>query len=119
MPDDPPPGDLIVRQHDDLTIVRINSEQLDGALEVQRVSGAIAHVIAASASGKIILDLKRVRYFSSAGLGMLIDLTQRAKAKGGKLIISHPENVMPMIKVARMGRLLNLAEDPKAASKLF
>ncbi|HLL88590.1 MAG TPA: STAS domain-containing protein [Tepidisphaeraceae bacterium] len=117
--DDAPPSELIVRQHDDVTVVRINTEQLNGILEVQRVSAAIANVIDTSRWGKVILDLKRIRFFSSAGLGMLIEMTQRAKARGGKLVISHPEHVMPMIKVSRMDRLLNLADDPKAASKMF
>ncbi|HEV7297814.1 MAG TPA: STAS domain-containing protein [Tepidisphaeraceae bacterium] len=113
------PEDLVVRQHEDITVVRIKLENLSGIMEIDRISRDLVRMVDDGGVTKLILDLKYTRFFSSSALGMLILLAQKLNAKGGKLVISHPEHILPLLKVTRMGNLFQIADDPKAASKLF
>ena len=38
----------------------------------------------------IILDLKELTYISSAGIGLLMSLTQKLRSNGGELILINP-----------------------------
>ncbi len=110
--------DLVVRKHGDITIVRIKTENLSGVMDIERISRELHHMIDGGIS-KLILDLKYTKFFSSAALGMLIEIAQKLNLKHGRLVISHPEHILPLLKVTRIGNLFQIAEDPTAASKLF
>ena len=112
------PEDLVVRKHEDITIVRIKTENLSGIIDIERISRELLKVVAGDVR-KLILDLKYTKFFSSSALGMLIELAQTLNRKGGQLVISHPEHILPLLKITRLGHLFQIADDPKAASKLF
>jgi anti-anti-sigma factor len=116
----PNPGeeDLVIRKHEDITIVRIKTENLSGVMDVERVTRDLHRLIDQGVK-KLILDLKYTKFFGSAALGMLIEIAQKLNMKHGKLVISHPEHILPLLRVTRIGNLFETAEDPKAASKLF
>jgi anti-anti-sigma factor len=111
-------GDLVVRKHGDITIVRIKTENLSGVLDIERISRELNRLIDEGVM-KLILDLKYTKFFSSAALGMLIELAQKLNRKTGRLVISHPEHILPLLKVTRIGNLFQIADDPTAAAKLF
>ena len=50
---------------------------------------------------------------------MLIELGQKLGQNGGRLVLSHPEHILPLLKVAGVGHLFTIADDPTGASKLF
>lgn len=110
--------DLVVRKHEDITIVRIKTENLSGILDIERITRELTQLVEGDVR-KLILDLKYTKFFSSSALGMLIALAQILNRKGGQLVISHPEHILPLLKITRVGNLFQIADDPKAASKLF
>jgi len=114
----PEDNELVVRKHGDITIVRIKTENLSGSFDIERISREIKQIVDAGVY-KLIVDLKYTKFFSSAALGTLIEVAQQLNRKGGKLVISHPEHIMPLLKVTRTGHLFQIADDPTAASKMF
>ena len=68
---------------------------------------------------RLVLDMKNIRYAGSAALGMLLAIAQRMKAKGGKLVLSHPETVAELLRISKTERMFTTAPDPKAAMAML
>jgi anti-anti-sigma regulatory factor len=62
-----------------------------------------------------VFDFKYVRHASSAALGLLIALQKKMDTNGGKMILSHSENIRDLLHVSRTSSLFRLADDPKSA----
>jgi anti-anti-sigma factor len=114
----PQDNELVVRTHGDITIVRIKTENLSGILDIERMARELTRIVDGGVF-KLVVDLKYTKFLSSAALGMLIEVAQRLSRKGGKLVISHPEHIMPLLKVTGTRHLFQIADDPSAATKLF
>lgn len=68
---------------------------------------AVDNLLSAGAT-RIVINLEHVRYVDSAGLGTLIEMHRKAKAKGGHMKLS---NLGPNLKQAlEISRLLPLFE---------
>jgi hypothetical protein len=96
-----------IRQWEDVTIVRLKISDLTNIVEVRRLSQDLLGLVDNGAVN-MILDLKYARHFG-----------RRINLKDGKLVISHPEHILPVLQVTKIGRLFETAPDPKAAAKLF
>jgi anti-anti-sigma factor len=110
--------DYAVRTFDDVTVVRLKNQNLTSILDINQLNSELEALIDQGAH-KLVLDLKNVRYVGSAALGMLLSLYQRAKAAGGRLILSHPEHIEELLRVSRTSRIFETAPDPKAAVAMF
>jgi anti-sigma B factor antagonist len=65
---------------------------------------------------KVVVDLSRVTYMDSSGLGTLVVLAGRMDRSGGKLVISGAGGkVRQVIEMARVDRLLGMYGDVQAA----
>jgi len=111
-------ADLLVREVQGVTIVRVRYANFDGMAEIHRMSGELDQILDRGVR-KLVFDLKYVRHAGSAALGLLIALQKKMDAKGGKLIVSHAEKIDELLKVSRTGHLFKLAPDPRAAFKMF
>ncbi len=61
-----------------------------------------------SGATRMVINLERVNYVDSAGLGALIEMHRKAKAKGGRLLLC---NLGPKLKQAlEIARLLPIFE---------
>jgi anti-anti-sigma factor len=110
--------DLVIRQRGAITIIRIKTANLTSILDVTRMNRDIAELIAAGQT-RLVLDLKYVRYAGSAALGMLLDIANRIRSAGGKLVLSHPENIEELLRVSKTIRLFTLAPDPREAIRML
>ena len=55
----------------------------------------------------IFLDMLRVEYLCSAGIGAILKAYKKAGKEGGKLIIEHPsENVMYVLRITSLDGML-------------
>ncbi len=98
----------------DVFIVRLRLENLLNIIDVNRL-GAQLDGIVDNGARKLVLDLKNTTFIGSAALGMLLALSQRLRSLDGRMILSHPEHIEPLLKVSRTERLFELAPDPRAA----
>ena len=110
--------DFITRTQGDILIARFKTESLVNAHDIDRIQTRLLAMVDAG-SRKVVLDFKNVQFVSSAMLGMMIALSKKLAERHGKLVISHPEHLLELLKVSRTERLFTLADDPKQAIKLF
>ncbi len=110
--------DIVVRDVKGVTIVRLKNANLTGMLEIQHVTSELNQLIEKGVR-KLVFDFKYVRHAGSAALGMLIALQKKMDARGGKMVISHSENIAELLTVSRTSSLFKQAGDPKAAFAMF
>jgi len=114
----PDADDFITRTQGDILIVRFKTEALINVHDIERIHSGISALIAGGVR-KLILDFKNVLYTSSATLGVMIAINKELAAVNGKMVVSHPEHLMPLLKVSKTKKLFVLADDPKQAMELF
>lgn len=65
----------------------------------------------------VLFDLKKMVHIDSSGLGVLVQVLQKAKAGGGKVVLaalqSGPKIVFDITKVSRVFEIVPTAEDAK------
>ena len=108
----------LVRQLDDVTIVRLKDQNLTGSLEMMQISEQLNRMVEGG-TRKLVLDLKHVRFCGSAGLGMLIGLNRKLKAAGGQFVLSHTEHIDQLLEISWTAKLFKIAADPKQAVTMF
>jgi len=68
----------------------------------------------------VVLDLAEVDYFASAMLGLLVNIRQRVRALGGKLVIAAaPKRLLDTILTTSMDRLFTFASNVDEARRLL
>lgn len=73
-----------------------------------------------NAGWRFAIDLSEVSLLASAGLGALLTLNKSCKAGGGKLVLfGLNEDILGMMKIARLDKILTIKPDRDAALKLF
>ncbi len=78
---------------------------LAGRLDAAQVDRAKAAL--GGATGTVVVDLARLDYISSAGLGLMIALHQRLSAGGGSLRIASPNAlVRNVFRLSRLDQLI-------------
>ena len=110
--------DLVVREVNGVTIVRLKNANLTGVLEIQHITSEFDQLLDRGVR-KLIFDFKYVRHAGSAALGLLIALQKKVDKLVGKLVLSHSENIAELLQVSRTASLFKLANDPKAAFAMF
>lgn len=108
---------MFVRQVDGLTIVRLRGPTLTDSHELAHITTEIDNLLAAG-NKRLILDLKHVQFAGSAALGMLIKVQNHVTAAGGKLVISHPEQLAELLRVSQTASLFTIANDLSEARKM-
>jgi anti-anti-sigma factor len=111
-------ADLLVRNVQGVTIVRVRYPNLDGLIEIQRITAELDALLARGVR-KLVFDFKYVKHAGSASLGLLIALQKKMDARGGTLVLSHAERVEELLSVSRTASLFKRAPDPRAAFKMF
>lgn len=110
--------DYKVRNLKGVTVVRLKNPNLTGILEVTRISEEIKTMIDEGVR-KLVICFKHVEHCGSAGLGLLIGVNKKLQDVGGKMVLSHPENIEELLRISKIGSLFKVASDPKAALLMF
>jgi anti-anti-sigma regulatory factor len=111
-------ADLVVREVKGITIVRLKNANLTGILEIQHITSEMDLMLERGVR-KLVFDFKYTRHVGSAALGLLIALQKKLDRLGGKMVLSHTENIAELLQVSRTVSLFTLASDPKAAFAMF
>lgn len=109
---------FVVRNEGDVTIVRLKTANLTGIVDVNQISTELSAMVNGGCR-KLVLDMKNVQFMGSAGLGMLLALTQSLRSQKGRLVLSHPESIMELLTVSRTTRLFETAANPRDAIELL
>lgn len=92
--------------------------EIDGRLVAAVAPALRDEVIAKMSDGvNVLLDLGRMVHIDSSGLGVLVQILQKAKSGGGKMIIAAlqpgPKIVFDITKVSRVFEIVPTVADAK------
>jgi anti-sigma B factor antagonist len=103
-------------------LLQTEEHQLEGGITVVALSGKLAlgresqrienivDNLAKKGARKVILDLSKVDYIDSAGIGLLALASGKTKEAGGKLVVvSGSGRVMEMLKLTQMTAVLTVS----------
>jgi anti-anti-sigma factor len=76
-----------VHNHGDLHVIELTLPIVVDPVEFDRLNEATGSLAERAAAERWVLDLSRVEYVGSALLGLLVNLRQRIKTGGGRLVI--------------------------------
>ena len=91
---------------------------IDGRLVAAVVPGIREDVLGRITDGvNVLFDLSRMVHIDSSGLGVLVQILQKAKAGGGKVVLAAlqpgPKIVFDITKVSRVFEIVPTVEDAK------
>ncbi|HWE94271.1 MAG TPA: STAS domain-containing protein [Tepidisphaeraceae bacterium] len=71
----------------DATVVELSLPQALDSEEFDRLNEALLSLLGERPEGRWVLDLSRLSYMGSSALGLMVNLRQRVKQGGGKLVL--------------------------------
>ena len=90
---------------------------MEGDLIGDEVGPNIAELVSDSVEAGIktvVIDLEKVRYISSSGLGLLITLLTKMKNAGGELFLTAPsEHVKKLLLITKLNGIFTVVESVK------
>lgn len=108
---------ILIEQQHGVTVATIPVEELDAgnAGEFKRDIAPILQT-----STKLVLDLSRLRFVDSSGLGaMLSCLRQLTSNRGDLKLCGMSKQVRTLFEVVRMHRIFDIYADPEEAVRAF
>lgn len=106
-----------LRQYGTQTVVSFYTPTLINAAEVERVRADLLRLVDEGKQTRLILDFKRVQFFSSQLIGVLLTLNKKLAAGGGGglILCGVSERLMELLKISRLDRLLTIKGSRKEA----
>ena len=109
--------DLVLHQSGDVTVATVPVEELD-ASNAGEFKRDMTPVI--DASTKMVLDLSRLRFVDSSGLGAFISCLRKLNAKGGDLkLCGMSKQVRAVFELVRMHRVFDICATVEDAVRAF
>lgn len=108
--------ELLTEQRGGVTVVTLPRIPLDRAFvsELERDLGALQ-----ANAPKLVLDLRRVLFIDSAGVGALVDAVKRTRDAGGEIRFSGPtaqvKAVLDVVKLEKLVEIRANVDDAVAA----
>lgn len=100
----------------DAIVAKILCEHI-GDRETQIIQDEMA-AAAAPAGWRVAIDLSKVVFLPSAGLGMLVAIHNSAKSSKGKVaVFGVADDLMKMLKITHLDKLFSIKPDREAAIK--
>ena len=109
--------ELTAQTTGDVAIVELGVEELD-ADNAPELKCGIAPVL--EANTKVVLDLSRVRFVDSSGLGFFLSCLRKVKARGGELkLCGMSKQVRVVFELVRMHRIMEIHNTREEAIRAF
>jgi anti-sigma B factor antagonist len=104
---------IVHRTEGDVLIVEVLDARL-ATNAAQDFAGQLNHLIELG-NHRVVLNLQRVRFIDSSGLGIIVMLQRRLVDQGEIAIVSDQEPVLNMLKLTRMNKIFRIFPDEGAA----
>jgi anti-sigma B factor antagonist len=105
--------DLMIERIDGGAVVSLHGDHLDMG-NVEAFTGDITPIL--ESNRRVLIDLTRVQFVDSAGLGALMACRRRLSAEGGSLTLyGLTRRVRSVFELSRMHRLFDIAETKEEA----
>ncbi len=93
-------------EKDGVLVVKIDEERLDASNGPEFKKSVLEHV--SRGKNKIVLNLGKVDFIDSSGLGAIVTILKRVSEEGDLCICSPTEPVKNMFKLTRMERVFRI-----------
>lgn len=102
----------------DAAVVAFKSASISNVEEIATVSKQIKDFIEQKSPPKVIVDFEGVKFFSSAVLGLVLDMRARLKTYDGMVVISgiNPQ-LYRVFKITHLDRIFEFFPDRESAIK--
>ena len=104
---------IIHRSDGDVLIVEVLDARL--ATNAARNFGEQLSHLVELGHNRVVLNLQRVRFIDSSGLGIIVMIRQRLADRGEIAIVSDQEAVLNVLKLTRMNKIFRIFADESAA----
>ncbi|MDZ7292887.1 MAG: STAS domain-containing protein [candidate division KSB1 bacterium] len=104
--------------HNDVTILRLQDTRLDSTI----AADLKAHLLVMLEQGtkNILIDLAKVEYADSSGLGAILFGIRQARPFNGQLkLVNVQSRVLSLIKIARLENVIEAYDDEQEALDSF
>jgi anti-sigma B factor antagonist len=109
--------EITVEKADDVAIAVLPLEELD-ASNVDELKREISPLL--QSSNKLVIDLARLRFVDSSGLGALLSCLRQLSAKGGDLkLCGMSKQVRAVFELVRLHRIFDIFATPEEAVRAF
>ena len=111
---------LVVSEVAGVTQVAFKDRNILEESAIAQLNEEISRLIGATPNPKLMLTFRTVEHMSSAALGMLIDLHNRVRAKGGqfRLAAIRPD-VLEVFKITGLNKMFSIHPDEDQAMGSF
>lgn len=90
-----------------------------GSIDAQAVASGHVAPINFSDSSAVLVDMKKVTFMDSSGLGLLLKAFKQSRTNGSRLCLVHcPEEVMSLLKAMKLDRVLPHAKNMQEGAKM-
>ena len=97
--------------------------RLQGDLIGSPDSQQLLEVVNKSIEDSIVLcaiDLSKVRFINSSGIGVLVSLLTKFRNRGGEMVLINPsEHIRKLLIITKLNAIFTIAEDDDQAAKLL
>jgi anti-sigma B factor antagonist len=105
-----------VRQAGDKTLVEFKTESLMNPLDLEKMSGALMHLVEAEGRRQVVLDFTPVKYLSSQAIGVILALHKTLTQLDGKLVLCGVgPQLLQLLKITRLNLVLKVVPTQKEA----
>jgi len=108
------PGDsriVIQTIHEDVTVATIESASMIDPVDIEDAKGLLYDLIDEQDRRKLIIDMTKVQYMSSAALGVIIPLQEKYKKAGGTMVlVGVNDAIMKLFTITCLDKLLTFAQ---------
>ncbi|MCG3178189.1 MAG: hypothetical protein BIFFINMI_00514 [Phycisphaerae bacterium] len=111
---------LIVESVGGVTIVNFDTNNVLDALQIQKMSEELYHLVDQQDRRQIVLDFTKVKMLSSQAIGMLLNLRKKSSAiKGEILLAGIRPDLLKVFKITQIDRLFKFFPTEKEALAQF
>jgi anti-sigma B factor antagonist len=111
---------ISVQYVDDATVIAFTDERILEETDVRALRASIEAVIEQAHGIRLVLDFRRVKFLSSAVLGLLIRISKRIYEQGGELRLCHIyPGIYEVFKITRLTSVFEIYEDVDSAIRSF
>jgi anti-anti-sigma factor len=93
-------------------VIKLTLPETIDVLEFDRLNESVLDVLNAHANQPWVLDLSSVTYLGSATLGLIVNIRQRIKSAGGRLVVCGlSARLVDIFRTSSMERLFTITRD--------
>lgn len=104
----------------DVAVVQVTAGSLLDGVTIDQIGAELDSLVRDHGLCRIVIDLSKVKYMSSAALGVFLRLHAAVSRANGRLVLSSIDpTLMQSFKISKLNKLFEFAKNSASAVKSF